>query len=45
MPRNGGGDTPPSPALLKDEEKDEQLLVSSVRRMRISAKNLEQVNF
>uniref|UniRef100_A0A914KJE2 Uncharacterized protein n=1 Tax=Meloidogyne incognita TaxID=6306 RepID=A0A914KJE2_MELIC len=43
VPRNGGGDTPPSPALLKDEEKDEQLLVSSVRRMRISAKNLEQV--
>nr|CAD2167650.1 unnamed protein product [Meloidogyne enterolobii] len=43
VPRSGGGDTPPSPALLKDEEKDEQLLVSSVRRMRISAKNLEQV--
>uniref|UniRef100_A0A1I8AZC7 Ras-domain-containing protein n=1 Tax=Meloidogyne hapla TaxID=6305 RepID=A0A1I8AZC7_MELHA len=38
-----GGDTPPSPALLPDEEKDEQLLVASVRRMRISAKNLEQV--
>ncbi|CAK5035722.1 unnamed protein product [Meloidogyne enterolobii] len=43
VPRSGGGDTPPSPALLKDEEKDEQLLITSVRRMRISAKNLEQV--
>ncbi|KAF7624706.1 hypothetical protein Mgra_00010012 [Meloidogyne graminicola] len=42
VPRNGGGNTPPSPALLPDEEKDKQLLITSVRRMRASAKNLEQ---